>query len=201
MSPELLTIHCGTKPPETNAATHAPPLFQSICRENLLTPSYEVPISLKFFPMTSSHPIRDRSAFYLALDGLPERTIFGKLLSVMRRPGPSNHNFCLIIALENRIEPHFSCRLLFEIRSVGRAPKVIFRQFFWKTSNKSSFVFWSVHFKTTLGHCHLCNFQYFNLGSETYIAFLPKFFQLLKYTLSLFYSTFNIFTTSTHLHL
>ena len=95
--------------------------------------------------MTSSHPKGGRPDFHGAPDGWPKRTIFGNLSSFIRRTWPSHLNLSFIIALYSGIEPHFSCNLLFEIRSVSRVPRTIRRQFLGKTSSNFSSAFGSAH--------------------------------------------------------
>jgi hypothetical protein len=54
---------------------------------------------------------------------------------------PSHLNLSLIIAIESWIEPYCLCSLLFKIRTVKLEPKIIRRQFLWKTYIKSSSAF------------------------------------------------------------
>ena len=121
--------------------------------------------------MTSSHLNRGRPVFCLALNGWPRRTIFGILSSFVRRTCPSHLNLSFIIAVESGTEPHFLNSLLFEIRSVTRGPRIIRRQFLWKTFSKSSSIFGA--------------------------PMLQSRFQLWKNTLILGFSTFKIFTAPT----
>jgi hypothetical protein len=95
--------------------------------------------------MTSSYPSQGRSAFRLALDGWPKRTIFSNLSSLIRTTCPHHLSLSFIIALENGIEPYFSYNLLFEIRLVSRVPRTIRKQFLWKTSRRSSSTFRITH--------------------------------------------------------
>ena len=76
---------------------------------------------------------------------LAKRKIFGNLSSFIRRTCPNHLNLSFIIALESRNEPHFSYNPLFQMRSVSRIPRIIRKQFLWKTSSKSSSAFRSAH--------------------------------------------------------
>ena len=145
---QLLIAHCSTTPPASNTATHAPPPISSIkgsLHPSLFTPFQDIPISFKSLFMTSSQPRRGRPAFRVAPDGWPKRTIFGNLSSFVCRTWPSHLNLSFIISLDSGIEPHFSYKLLFEIRSVSRVPRTIRTQFLWKTSSKCLSTFRRAH--------------------------------------------------------
>ena len=98
-------------------------LHLNLFKASLVTPSREIPISFYSFFMIFFRPRRGRPAFPLAIDGWPERTIFGNLSSFNRRTCPSHLNLSFIIALKRRIKPHFSYSILYEIRSVRRVPE------------------------------------------------------------------------------
>ena len=73
-------------------------LHPNLSKASLFKPSQEVPISFKYFFVTSFHPNRGRPAFWLALDGSPKRTMFGNLQSFIHRTSPSHHPFsCYIL--------------------------------------------------------------------------------------------------------
>ena len=93
-----------------------------------LHPPRKFPFPLNISFMVSSHSRRGRPAFHLTLDDWSKRTIFGNLTSFIRRTCPSHLNLSFITALEIGIEPHFSYILLFEIRSVSRVPRTIYRR-------------------------------------------------------------------------
>ena len=61
----LLTAHCNIKPPEANTVMYALSIPNSF-KVSIFTPSQEVPISLKSFLMTSSHPNKGGVCFCLA---------------------------------------------------------------------------------------------------------------------------------------
>ena len=146
--------------------------------------------------MTSSHP--RRSAFRLALDGWPKRTIFGNLTSFIRRKYPSHTNPSPI-ALKSGIEPRFSCNLLYETQSVRK----ISRQFLWKTSSKSPSAFQSAHASepylttviTVISNILTLVCRLIFLFFQAFLTVRKK--KKKKNTLSLGYSTFNIFTAFT----
>ena len=126
----LLTTHYSTITLEANTATHAPPsqFFQSL-RVYTLPSSYNLSI---IFPYDILQPHSGITRFLLDPRQLSDKDNIWQ--SFILHPRNVSHHISLIIALESRIEPHFSYSLLFEIRSVSRVPKSICRPFFWKTS-------------------------------------------------------------------
>ena len=173
-------------------------LQPNLFKASLFTPSQEVPISFKSLFMTSSHPRWGRPAFRVAPNSWPKRTIFGNLSSFIRRMWLSYLNLSFIIEPESWIEPYFSYNLLFEIRSVSRVPRTICSQFLWKTSSKFSFDFWSAQasepYLTTV---ITVAFNITILFWRLIFLFFWTFFSCEKNTLSLSYSTFDIFTAPT----
>ena len=107
--------------------------------------------------MTSSDPNRERPAFCLALEGSPNRTIFGNLSSFICRTCPNHLNLSLIIALESGIEPHFSYNLLFKTLSVSLMPRTIQNNFSGKHLANLHLLFGVPIFRAIFDHYH----QYF----------------------------------------
>ena len=157
-------------------------------------PSQELKIFLRCLFTTCSYLIWEWPVFCLVQDGWLTRWIFDILSSFICRTCPSNLNLSLIITIESGIVQHVSYCLQFEIRSVRRVPKTIFKQFLWKISNKFSSVFQSTQdYEPYLTAVTPIDSNILFLIRRLISLFFQTFITCRK-ILGLGYSSFNIFT-------
>ena len=105
-----------------------PNLFKAF----LFTTSLEVPMSLKNFFMTCSHPNRRQLAFHLALYGWPKWKIFDNLSSFIRRAYPRHPNLSFIIILESGMNNSFRTAYWLKYGQLAGYPEQSLGNFFGK---------------------------------------------------------------------